>query len=284
VHRSPVVLSVLVLVVHHEALRLLALAAAAHAGLAPLVLDAAPGARDAAGRALAAARRDAPEPGGLLVHDFAPDPEASGRWLDETAAGWPTLGVLALLGAPAGAALHQLVGRPRRFACVDAVLARETTARALSDRLAEAAGVARHGALVRALAAGWPLDALLTALAQRAFAMTGAPHADGGDGGPWPTLETLLRTAGVSRGTFVRHAARAGFSPPLRFLQVLRVLGVAAAVRGGDTAATAAARFGYGSRDTLRHHFAALTGLTPRDARHLPAQALVARMRGGHDA
>jgi transcriptional regulator GlxA family with amidase domain len=52
-------------------------------------------------------------------------------------------------------------------------------------------------------------------------------------------------------------------------------------VHAGETAAAAAVRFGYGSADTLRHHFARLTGLTPRDARHVAPDELVARMRGG---
>ena len=272
----------LVLVVHSEALRVLAINAAAHAGLAPLILDLAPDAHDAARtlvRTLGAARGASV---GLLVHDFAPDPPASTRWLDAAALALPTLGVLALLGAPAGPALRSLVGHPHRFTCVDVVLARETSARALAGRLVEAMRSAQQGAAVRALASGWPLDPCLTMLADRAFAMAGAAHMDRVDRGRWPTVGALLREAAVSRGTFVRHAARAGFRPPLRFLQVLRVLGVAGAVRAGETAAAAAVRFGYGSADTLRHHFARLTGLTPRDARHLAAAELVARMRQDH--
>ncbi|GLC23652.1 helix-turn-helix domain-containing protein [Roseisolibacter agri] len=268
----------LVLVVHNDALRSLAGKAAARLASPPLVLDASPDARVDAGRALVAALRDSRDPhGGLLVHDFAPDAEASARWLDAVGGAWPALTVLALLGSPAGAALHQLVGHPRRFACADVVLGREITAPALGDRLAEATRALGQAATVRALATGWPLDALLLGLARHAFAMTG-------DGPSWPTLDALLRTAGVSRGTFVRHAAAAGFRPPLRFLQLLRVLGVAAAVRGGETAASAAARFGYGSADTLRRHFAGLTGLTPRDARHVDADDLIARMRAAGGA
>ena len=271
----------LVLVVHNDALRALAEKAAARLASPMLVLDASPGARADAGRALGAARRSSPDPhGGLLVHDFAPDPDASVRWLDAIGGAWPALTVLALLGSPAGAALHLLVGHPRRFTCADVVLGREITAPALGDRLAEATRSLGHAAAVRALATGWPLDALLVGLARQAFALADdAPHARDAGAPTWPTLDALLRTAGVSRGTFVRHAAAAGFRPPLRFLQVLRVLGVAAAVRGGETAASAAARFGYGSADTLRRHFAGLTGLTPRDARHVDGDDLIARMR-----
>ena len=279
----------LVLVVHNDALRALAVNAAARLSsppMVPLVLDASPDARPDVARAMVGALRDARGAhGGLLVHDFAPDPEGSARWLDAIGAiGGPghTLQVLALLGSPASAALHQLVSHPRRFACVDVVLGREITTPLLVDRLAEATRTLGHAATVRALAAGWPLDALLLALARHAFALVdGAAHARDGTTPPdWPTLDALLRGAGVSRRAFVRHATAAGFHPPLRFLQVLRVLGVAAAVRGGETAASAAARFGYGSADTLRHHFAGLTGLTPRDARHLNAADLVTRMRG----
>lgn len=280
----------LVLVVHNDALRALAVNAAARLpspAMVPLVLDASPDARADVAGAMVGALRDAPDGhAGLLVHDFAPDPEAAARWLDAIGdtlgSTGPALRVLALLGSPASAALHLLVSHPRRFACVDVVLGREITTPLLVDRLAEATRTLGHAATVRALAAGWPLDALLLALARHAFALAdGARHARDGTAPPaWPTLDALLRGAGVSRGAFVRHATAAGFHPPLRFLQVLRVLGVAAAVRGGETAASAAARFGYGSADTLRHHFAGLTGLTPRDARHLDAADLVGRMRG----
>lgn len=267
---------------HNDALRTLAGNAAAGLSMPLLVLDAAPALRARAARAALEAMRAARGPhGGLLVHDFAPDPEASAHWLDAAAGAWPALTVLALLGSPADAALHLLVGHPRRFHCADVVLAREITTRALGDRLAEAARTMRHGATVHALATGWPLDAPLRSLARHAFALADdAVHASDGAAAAWPTLNALLRAAGMSRGTFVRHATAAGFRPPLRFLQVLRVLGVAAAVRGGETAAAAATRFGYGSADTLRHHFASLTGLTPRDARHIDAAELVARMRG----
>lgn len=284
---------------HNDALRTLAGNAAARLSMPLLVLDAAPelraGATRAALEALEAMRAARDPHGGLLVHDFAPDPEASAHWLDAVAGAWPALTVLALLGSPADAALHLLVGHPRRFHCADVVLAREITTRALGDRFAEAARTMRHGATVRALATGWPLDAPLLSLARHAFALADdaahaspashasqASHASHATNGAaaWPTLDALLRAAGMSRGTFVRHATAAGFRPPLRFLQVLRVLGVAAAVRGGETAASAATRFGYGSADTLRHHFASLTGLTPRDARHIDAAELVARMRG----
>jgi AraC-like DNA-binding protein len=273
---------VLVLVVHTEALRALAVHACAHVGLVPRLVDVPSEPRTGA-RALVAALGATPAPvAGLLVHDFAPDPPASMRWLDAAAAALPALRVLALLGAPAGAALQLLVGHPHRFSCVDVVLARESSARALGERLVGAARGAQQAAAVRALASGWPLDPCLAMLADRAFAMAGAARGDrvGGAAG-WPTVDALLREAAVSRGTFVRHAARAGFRPPLRFLQVLRVLGVAGAVHAGETAAAAAVRFGYGSADTLRHHFARLTGLTPRDARHVAPDELVARMRGG---
>ncbi|MDF1505804.1 helix-turn-helix domain-containing protein, partial [Roseisolibacter sp. H3M3-2] len=193
------------------------------------------------------------------------------RWLAAAAAARASLPVLALLGAPAGPALHQLVARPRRFACVDVVLGRETPARALAGGLEEALRHAGDGGVLPALESRWPLDPLLAALARAAYAAA--------DGGAWPTTEALLRAAGIGRGTFVRHAAAAGFRPPLRFVQLLRVLGAASAIRGGATAVAAAARFGYGSPDTLRQHFAAVAGLTPRDARHLDAAALVARAR-----
>lgn len=299
----------LVLVVHTEALRALALHAAALLGLAPIV--AAPGTAAATLRAGRRAAELAAEltPGlaagaTLLVHDFAPDAEASVRWLDALVDGAPGLGVLALLPTPAGGALHLLVGHPHRFTCVDVVLGREATARTLAERLQEAHRTARHAAVARALAAGWPLDPLLLAVARRAFELAepGHAHGDGGrtDGGrtdgaraegaraearlAWPTLQRLLDDVGVTRRTFVRHATRAGFHPPLRFLQVIRVLGAAAALHRGDTATSAASRFGYGSTGTLRRHFATIVGLTPRDARHLAPADLVGRIRAAPPA
>jgi AraC-like DNA-binding protein len=263
----------LILALHGAALRALAVGAAAQLGQSARVLELAPDDPALPVALRGAAAGDAP----LLVHDFAPDVDASMRWLDALGDGAPPPRVLALLGAPADAAVHRLVSRPHRFACVGVALGHELTRRQLAERLEEARATARHGALAGALTAGWPLDALLQALARDAFAL--------GDGARrWPSLTALLRASGVARRTFVRHAARAGFRPPLRFLQVVRVAGAAAAIRGGETTAAAAVRFGYGSTDTLRRHFAALTGLTPRDARHLDATELIARMRGADGA
>ncbi|MGZ8411559.1 MAG: helix-turn-helix domain-containing protein [Gemmatirosa sp.] len=259
----------LILAIHGTALRALAAGAVTQLGQTGPVLDAAPDDP----RLPAALRDAAPSDAPLLVHDFAPDVDASMRWLDTLVDLAPELRVLALLGAPADSAVHQLVSRAHRFACVDVALGHELTRRQLAERLDEARQGARQAVVSRALTAGWPLDALLQSLAQHAYAMA--------DGAPWPSLTTLLQASGVARRTFVRHAARAGFRPPLRFLQVVRVAGVAAAIRRGETTAAAAARFGYGSTDTLRRHFAAVTGLTPRDARHLEPAALIVRMRDG---
>jgi AraC-like DNA-binding protein len=270
----------LILAIHGASLRALAAGAAAQLGQPVPVLEVVP--EDprlpALLREAAAAGTAGEAP--LLVHDFAPEVDASMRWLDALGDAAPALRVLALLGTPADAAVHRLVSRPHRFACVDVALGHELTRRQLAERLDEARQAARHGAVVRALTAGWPLDALLQALAGQAYALAdGAPGRGDGPAVTWPSLTTLLQASGVARRTFVRHAARAGFRPPLRFLQVVRVAGAAAAIRGGETTAAAAARFGYGSTDTLRRHFGALTGLTPRDARHLDGRELVARMR-----
>jgi AraC-like DNA-binding protein len=266
----------LILAIHGASLRTLAAGAAAQLGQPTHVLDAAPDDPRVQAALLDAAPDDAP----LLVHDFAPDVDASMRWLDALGDLAPALRVLALLGAPADAAVHQLVSHPHRFVCVDVAMGHELTRRQLAERLDEARHAARQSAVSRALTAGWPLDPLLQELARRSYTLADAAHARGdGHSVAWPSLTTLLRTSGVARRTFVRHAARAGFHPPLRFLQVVRVAGVAAAIRRGETTAAAAARFGYGSTDTLRRHFAALTGLTPRDARHLDTTELVARAR-----
>ena len=272
------------LVVHHEGLRTLAMQAAALLATVPHVFDAAPSARVASAAGIARTVRAASATGthaSVLVHDFAPDADASVRWLDALVTDEPSLGVLALLGAPADAALHLLVGHPHRFACVDVVLAREVTPRALAPRLAEAGRSVRHAAVARALATRWPLDALLLALARQSLDQVEGSHRAGGGDGGWPTLDALLRSAGVARRTFVRHATRAGFHPPMRFLQVVRVLGVAAAVHRGESTAAAALRFGYGSPDTMRRHFSTLAGLSPRDARHLDVRDLIDRMRDG---
>ena len=82
----------------------------------------------------------------------------------------------------------------------------------------------------------------------------------------------------MGRKRFVRHARERGFAIPRRFLHGLRVLQGAALLQQGYTTRQVAARLGYGSLDTLRHHFREMLGLSPSGARRQPLPLLAQRV------
>jgi AraC-like DNA-binding protein len=93
------------------------------------------------------------------------------------------------------------------------------------------------------------------------------------------TLGSLLRETGVGRKTFAREAEHGGFVPPLRFLQVVRVLGATLVLHHGHTTEQTAEYLGYASGETMRHHFLSLFGATPRVARMVTASEVAERIR-----
>ncbi len=221
----------------------------------------------------------------VLVHDFLPDAMRSCVWLNTVAGTARALQVIAVLDSPASPALHALAPHSLRFVCADIVLAAESTSASLADVFADVLHRTDAEVVTQLLSLAWTIDPLLASVARHALTMNdaslGVPDVRRRTyHGNWPTEAQLLAATGIPRGTFVRHAERAGFRPALRFLHVVRVLGVATVLRADRvTIEHAAARYGYSSTGTLRRHFRELTGLSPGSARMLLPHELVQQMR-----
>jgi AraC-like DNA-binding protein len=219
----------------------------------------------------------------ILLHDFREHFGASCDWLDAlTESGRGPL-VVAVLESPASPVLHALLQPERRFHCADIVLAAESTPLSLATALVEVSAHRGEQDVTAVLRSVWCDDAVLMAIARTAIRLTRRSLSDAPATqamATWPTESQLLRIARVGRGTFVRHAHKAGFRPALRFLQVCRVLSVAHGLhlfRGSIE--VSARRFGYPSTATLRRHFRTLTGMPPHEARHLSLRELGEVMR-----
>lgn len=200
----------------------------------------------------------------LVIHDFAPDPAESVREFRGEVEEGRGFGLLALLEPPLTPKLDLLLCGVPALPLVGVLVAGEAGVEWLAERIRWALARSSRRALLEMLVSSWALDPVLTRVA--ACELTAErPHT---------TLEGLLREAGVGRKAFVRVARETGMSPPLRFLQGLRVMEVADLLQQGCTTARAAERLGYGSVDTLRGHFRVLVGLTPRSARRRPLEEL----------
>lgn len=204
----------------------------------------------------------------VLVHDFSPDVERSVRWLRETTATLPSVAAFALLASPASRALSAILRAPR-LAVAGVAIGTEERAATLASRLSAARGSSELRALPALVAATWKLDGSLPDILD-AFAQDPRGH---------PTVHSLLRDTGVSRKTFVREVEQAGFNPPLRFLQVVRVLGATMVLQRGHTTAQTAEHIGYSSGETMRQHFLALFGAPPRVARAAGAASVAEQIR-----
>jgi hypothetical protein len=169
----------------------------------------------------------------ILVHDFRPDVDASCAWLDALACSGSTPFVIALLDAPASPALHALLRPQRRFRCGDVALLAECTPLRLAQTFIAAAAHVRQRNAVGVFESVWSLDPILTMAAQTALQLAHGPGRHPADTATWPSEAQLLQVARIGRGTFVRHAHKAGFRPALRFLQVFRLLSVAQSLYTG---------------------------------------------------
>jgi AraC-like DNA-binding protein len=193
----------------------------------------------------------------LVVHDFAPDPAESLAVLHAERAAGRGFGVLAVLDTPATPKLDLLLAGSRTLPLAGVVIAGEEGTDRLAERIRTALRRGSRRELLEILVSSWRLDPVLERVAECEL----------GGKRPHTTLEGLLREAGVGRKRFVRVARSRGMSPPLRFLQGLRVMEAADLLQQGCTTRRAAERLGYGSLDTLRSHFRSLAGITPRGAR-----------------
>lgn len=215
----------------------------------------------------------------ILVHDFRPDVDGSCTWLDDLALAGSGPFVIAMLELPASPVLHALLQPQRRFHCGEIALLPECTPVALSQTFIAAARDADQRDMTAALASVWTVDPVLIHAARTALQMVRGSARLGPETSLWPSEAQLLQAARISRGTFVRHAHKAGFRPALRFLQAFRVLAVARSLHASrSTIDQIAARYGYASSATLRRHFRALTGLSPQQGRHLAPPELARLM------
>ena len=205
----------------------------------------------------------------LVVHDFAPDAVESLAVLHAERAAGRGFGVLAVLEAPATPTLDLLLGGTRSLPLAGVVIAGEEGTERLAERMRTALRRGSRRELLQILVDAWRLDPLLERVAGCELAGE-RPHT---------TLEGLLREAGVGRKRFVRVARSHGMSPPLRFLQGLRVMEAADLLHQGCTTRRAAERLGYGSLDTLRNHFRTLAGITPGGARGETLEEVAGRVR-----
>jgi AraC-like DNA-binding protein len=80
------------------------------------------------------------------------------------------------------------------------------------------------------------------------------------------TLQGTLKAASISRREYVCETRRHGFNPPLQFIRAVRVVTAYMMLRRGGTVCEISRRCGYGSEDTLRHHFRSVLDLTPTQA------------------
>jgi len=206
---------------------------------------------------------------GIIVHDFRPALRDSLRWLDRACVACPAgATVFGLLEAPASSTIDELVRARHRFTLSGMAIASEIGVTALADSFLAAV---RHGAdarIVSLLRSAWHLDPTLTGLVDHELA---AEHTH-------TTLGGLLRDAGVDRKRFVRAARRAGFDPPLRFFQALRLVEAATLLKESLTLEQIAHRLSYGGSRTLARHFRKRTGLTSHEARGESLEALALRL------
>lgn len=207
----------------------------------------------------------------LIVHDFRPDPSASLSWLDEAADRPVAPPVFALLEAPAAPILDSLARTPRRFRISGVAIASEDGPVVLAERLREALAFGARTGLADVVAREWRLDDPLSGLAELEL-LGGRPHT---------TLGGLLREARVSRKLFVSRARRAGFDPPARFFQSLRVLRAATLLGESLTLTQVRLALGYGSPATFRLHFHRLLGVSPDHSRVFSPEELVRRLAPG---
>lgn len=204
----------------------------------------------------------------LIIHDFLPDTGASIALLKAEWAAGRGFSVLALLASPATPFLDALGALPCDFPLCGMVIAGEEGAERLAERIKGALARGGRRAMLEMVVAAWRLDPVLARVAE--CELTGErPHT---------TLEGLLREAGVGRRSFVQRATNRGLTPPLRFLQALRVMEAAELLQQGCTTRRTAERLSYGSLDTLRRHFRLLAGMTPRAARALSLGELAAEV------
>jgi AraC-like DNA-binding protein len=207
----------------------------------------------------------------VVIHDFSPDPASSLALLRMQRETGRVLAVLALLEAPATPKLDLLLPASGPLGLAGVVIASEEGTEGLADRMRAALARAGRQALLEILVTSWRLDPVLERVAAVELRAE-RPHT---------TLEGLLREARVGRKRFVRVARGRGVSPPLRFLQGLRVMEAADLLQQGCTARRAAERLGYGSLDTLRTHFRTMAGITPRAARARTLGELAGVVAGG---
>lgn len=207
----------------------------------------------------------------LIVHDFQPDPVASVSWLDEATGrpGAPT--VFALLEGPAAPVLDSLARARHRFRISGVAIASEDGVGVLADRLEKALAFGARTTLADLVLREWRLEGPLAELAGLELL----------DARPHTTLGGLLHEADMSRKRFVPLARRAGFNPPVRFFQSLRVLRAATLLGESMTLADVRDALGYGSPATFRRHFRQLVGVSPDHSRVFSAEELVRRLAPG---
>jgi AraC-like DNA-binding protein len=207
----------------------------------------------------------------LIVHDFQPDPVASVSWLDQAAGkpGAPT--VFALLEAPVAPVLDSLARARHRFRISGVAVAAEDGAGVVAERLERALAFGARTALSDLVHREWRLEGPLAELAGLELL----------DARPHTTLGGLLHDADMSRKRFVPLARRAGFDPPVRFFQSLRVLRAVTLLGESMTLAEVRDALGYGSPATLRRHFRQLVGVSPDHCRVFSAEELVRRLAPG---
>jgi AraC-like DNA-binding protein len=205
----------------------------------------------------------------LIIHDFQPDPQESTALVRNLRSAGQGFGVLALLSPPLAPVLDTLLSAPRDLRLSGVVIFGEEPLERLAERIGAALGRGDRHVLLDLLTSEWQLDPLLTEVAECEL-MGERPHT---------TVEGLLRQAGVGRKEFVRVARSRGLSP-LRFLQGMRVMEAAQLLRQGCTTRRTAERLDYGSLDTLRGHFRALAGITPRASRAWTLEQLAGEVGG----
>lgn len=93
------------------------------------------------------------------------------------------------------------------------------------------------------------------------------------------TIARAIRDSNVSCKRARWQIRMAGFAPPSQFVRVVRTLGAHALLTSDATVEQCAQAMGYGSTDTLRHHFKEAFGMTPSVAAHLSLHELSRHLR-----
>lgn len=207
----------------------------------------------------------------IIVHDFVPDLLDSLSWLDEAAQAPASPTVFALLETHASATLDALARTRHRFRISGVAIASEDGAGAVADRLSKATTFGSRTWVADLVLRDWRLDPSLADLV-RVQLLAEPPHT---------TLGGLLHEVGLGRKRFVSLARRAGFEPPARLFQSLRVLRAGALLGASMTLTQVRDALGYGSPATLRRHFRDLVGVSPDHARVFSAQEMVLRLAPG---